>query len=95
MTGNGLYRPRQTTPQIIFKQLNLNVLKAPTLAETIEDGVVDNNNQLTYTFNWTQEDMDAKTPTYSIKLYGLLTDGERQCDRSGANCAEGRRKSGR
>lgn len=63
-----------TTPQIIFKQLNLNVLKAPTLAETIKDGVVDNNNQLTYTFNWTQEDMDAKTPTYSIKLYGLLTD---------------------
>ena len=35
---------------------------------------MDNNNQLTYTFNWTQEDMDAKTPTYSIKLYGLLTD---------------------
>lgn len=64
----------QTTPQIIFKQLNLNVLKAPALAETIEDGVVDDNNQLTYTFNWTQEDMDAKTPTYSIKLYGLLTD---------------------
>lgn len=64
----------QTTPQIIFKQLNLNVLKAPTLAETIKDGVVDNNNQLTYTFNWTQEDMDAETPTYSIKLYGLLTD---------------------
>lgn len=50
------------------------ILKAPTLAETIKDGVVDNNNQLTYTFNWTQEDMDAKTPTYSIKLYGLLTD---------------------
>lgn len=66
----------QTTPQIIFKQLNLNVLKAPTLAETIEDGVVDNNNQLTYTFNWTQEDMDAKTPTYSIKLYGLLTNAD-------------------
>lgn len=63
-----------TTPQIIFKQLNLNVLKAPTLAETIKDGVVDNNNQLTYTFNWTQENMDANTPTYSIKLYGLLTD---------------------
>lgn len=66
----------QTTPQIIFKQLNLNVLKAPTLAETIKDGVVDNNNQLTYTFNWTQEDIDAKTPTYSIKLYGLLTDAD-------------------
>lgn len=66
-----------TTPQIIFKQLNLNVLKAPTLAETIEDGVVDNNNQLTYTFNWTQDDMQATdaAPAYKIKLYGLLTDG--------------------
>ena len=64
------------TPQIIFKQLNLNVLKAPTLAETIKDGVVDNNNQLTYTFNWTQEDMKATdaAPDYQIKLYGLLTD---------------------
>lgn len=65
-----------TTPQIIFKQLNLNVLKAPTLAETIEDGVVDNNNQLTYTFKWTQDDMQATdaAPDYQIKLYGLLTD---------------------
>ena len=66
----------QTTPQIIFKQLNLNVLKAPTLAETIEDGVVDNTNQLTYTFKWTQGDMEATdaAPDYQIKLYGLLTD---------------------
>lgn len=66
----------QTTPQIIFKQLNLNVLKAPTLAETIEDGVVDDNNQLTYTFEWTQDDMQATdaAPDYQIKLYGLLTD---------------------
>ena len=65
----------QTTPQIIFKQLNLNVLKAPTLAETIKDGVVDNNNQLTYTFKWTQDGMTgAKAPDYQIKLYGLLTD---------------------
>ena len=63
-----------TTPQIIFKQLNLNVLKAPTLAETTEGTVDEATNELTYTFNWTQEDMDAKTPTYSIKLYGLLTD---------------------
>uniref|UniRef100_UPI003FF106CD prepilin-type N-terminal cleavage/methylation domain-containing protein n=1 Tax=Gemmiger formicilis TaxID=745368 RepID=UPI003FF106CD len=62
------------TPQIIFKQLNLNVLKAPTLAETTEGTVDKATNELTYTFNWTQEDMDAKTPTYSIKLYGLLTD---------------------
>ena len=64
----------QTTPQIIFKQLNLNVLKAPTLAETTEGTVDKATNELTYTFNWTQEDMGAKTPTYSIKLYGLLTD---------------------
>lgn len=65
----------QTTPQIIFKQLNLNVLKAPMLAETIEDGVVDDNNQLTYTFKWTQGDMEATdaAPDYQIKLYGLLT----------------------
>ena len=65
----------QTTPQIIFKQLNLNVLKAPTLDETIEDGVVDDKNQLTYTFKWTQDGMTGtKAPDYQIKLYGLLTD---------------------
>lgn len=52
------------------------ILKAPTLAETIKDGVVDNNNQLTYTFKWTQDDMQATdaAPDYQIKLYGLLTD---------------------
>lgn len=64
----------QTTPQIIFKQLNLNVLKAPTLDKNTEGKVDEKTNELIYTFNWTQEDMDAKTPTYSIKLYGLLTD---------------------
>lgn len=67
----------QTTPQIIFKQLNLNVLKAPTLAEDTDGGVVNPaNNQLTYTFKWTQDDMQATdaAPDYQIKLYGLLTD---------------------
>lgn len=64
----------QTTPQIIFKQLNLNVLKAPTLDKNTEGKVDEKTNELTYTFNWTQEDMGAKKPTYSIKLYGLLTD---------------------
>ena len=29
---------------------------------------------MTYTFNWTQENIGTETPTYSIKLYGLLTD---------------------
>lgn len=54
------------------------ILKAPTLAETIKDGVVDNNNQLTYTFKWTQDDMQATdaAPDYQIKLYGLLTDAD-------------------
>ena len=67
----------QTTPQIIFKQLNLNVLKAPTLAEDTDGGKVNpDNNQLTYTFKWTQDDMQATdaAPDYQIKLYGLLTD---------------------
>lgn len=64
----------QKTPQIIFKQLNLNVLKAPTLDKNTEGKVDEATNELTYTFNWTQEDMGTKTPTYSIKLYGLLTD---------------------
>ena len=63
----------QTTPQIIFKQLNLNVLKAPTLDKNTKGTVDEKTNELTYTFNWTQEDMGTKTPTYSIKLYGLLT----------------------
>lgn len=67
----------QTTPQIIFKQLNLNVLKAPTLAEATDGGKVNlTNNQLTYTFKWTQDDMKTTdaAPDYQIKLYGLLTD---------------------
>ncbi len=68
-----------TTPQIIFKQLNLNVLKAPTLAEDTDGGKVNpDNNQLTYTFKWTQDDMQATdaAPDYQIKLYGLLTDAD-------------------
>ena len=64
----------QTTPQIIFKQLNLNVLKAPTLDKNTEGKVDEKTNELTYTFNWTQENIGTKKPTYSIKLYGLLTD---------------------
>lgn len=92
----------QTTPQIIFKQLNLNVLKAPTLAETIEDGVVDDKNQLTYTFKWTQDGMTGtKAPDYQIKLYGLLTDkdgnvtGQEQIAlKDGVNLADKVQRSG-
>lgn len=94
----------QTTPQIIFKQLNLNVLKAPTLAEDTDGGKVNPaNNQLTYTFKWTQDDMkDADAaPDYQIKLYGLLTDedgnvtGQEQIAlKDGVNLANEVRRSG-
>ena len=53
------------------------ILKAPTLAEDTDGGEVDANNQLTYTFKWTQDGMTGTTaPNYQIKLYGLLTDAE-------------------
>lgn len=91
----------QTTPQIIFKQLNLNVLKAPTLDKNTEGKVDEKTNELTYTFNWTQEDMGTKTPTYSIKLYGLLTDengnvtGQEQIAlKDGVNLADKVQRSG-
>lgn len=94
----------QTTPQIIFKQLNLNVLKAPTLAEDTDGGVVNPaNNQLTYTFKWTQDDMKTTdaAPDYQIKLYGLLTgeDGkvtgqEQIALKDGVNLANEVRRSG-
>ena len=52
------------------------ILKAPTLAEDTDGGKVNpDNNQLTYTFKWTQDGMTGtKAPAYKIKLYGLLTD---------------------
>lgn len=53
------------------------ILKAPTLAKDTDGGKVNpDNNQLTYTFKWTQDDMQATdaAPDYQIKLYGLLTD---------------------
>lgn len=52
------------------------ILKAPTLAEDTDGGKVNqDNNQLTYTFKWTQDGMTGtKAPDYQIKLYGLLTD---------------------
>lgn len=52
------------------------ILKAPTLAKDTDGGKVNpDNNQLTYTFKWTQDGMTGtKAPDYQIKLYGLLTD---------------------
>lgn len=53
------------------------ILKAPTLAKDTDGGAVDANNQLTYTFKWTQDGMTGtKAPDYQIKLYGLLTDAD-------------------
>lgn len=90
-----------TTPQIIFKQLNLNVLKAPTLDKNTEGKVDEKTNELTYTFNWTQENIGTETPTYSIKLYGLLTDengnvtGQEQIAlKDGVNLADKVQRSG-
>lgn len=68
--------------QIRTDDLNLTLLKAPTVSNTAT-GVVNTDNKLNYTFTWTQYDADGNTPdttehAYDVTLYGLLTqkDGE-------------------
>lgn len=68
--------------QIRRDDLNLTLLKAPTVSNTAT-GQVDDSNKLNYTFTWTQYDADGNTPdttehAYDVTLYGLLTqkDGE-------------------
>lgn len=61
--------------QIKQYDLSLSVLQAPTLPPTIADGVVDKStNKLTYTFTWTQDDLQTtdKDPDYDVKLYGRI-----------------------
>jgi len=79
------------------------ILKAPTLAEDTDGGKVNpDNNQLTYTFKWTQDGMTGtKAPDYQIKLYGLLTDekgkvtGQEQIAlKDGVNLADKVQRSG-
>ena len=63
--------------QIRTDNLNLTLLKAPTVSE-IAEGDVDTANKLNYTFTWTQYNADGTTPdttehAYDVTLYGLLT----------------------
>ena len=63
--------------QIRKDDLNLTLLKAPTVSNTAT-GVVSTDNKLNYTFTWTQYDADGTTPdttkhAYDVTLYGLLT----------------------
>lgn len=63
--------------QIRKDELNLTLLKAPTVSE-IAEGDVDTANKLNYTFTWTQPDengsVDKTKHDYDVTLYGLLTE---------------------
>lgn len=64
--------------QIRKDDLNLTLLKAPTVSNTAT-GVVSTDNKLNYTFTWTQYNADGTTPdttehAYDVTLYGLLTE---------------------
>lgn len=62
--------------QIRTDNLNLTLLKAPTVSNTAT-GQVDDSNKLNYTFTWTQYKADGSADTskhdYDVTLYGLLT----------------------
>ena len=64
------------TKQIRTDNLNLTLLKAPTVSNTAT-GEVSTNNKLNYTFTWTQPDengsVDKTKHAYDVTLYGLLT----------------------
>lgn len=63
--------------QIHKDDLNLTLLKAPTVSNTAT-GVVHTDNKLNYTFTWTQYNADGSVDTskhaYDVTLYGLLTE---------------------
>lgn len=63
--------------QIRRDDLNLTLLKAPTVSNTAT-GQVDDSNKLNYTFTWTQDDdngvVDTNKHDYDVTLYGLLTE---------------------
>lgn len=62
--------------QIRTDNLNLKLLKAPTVSSETTSNV-DGNNKLNYTFTWTQPDengsVDKTQHAYDVTLYGLLT----------------------
>ena len=63
--------------QIRKDDLNLKLLKAPTVSENAV-GKVSTDNKLNYTFTWTQYDdngsADISKHDYDVTLYGLLTE---------------------
>ena len=63
--------------QIRKDDLNLTLLKAPTVSSETTSKV-DENNKLNYTFTWTQSDGNGNADTnkhdYDVTLYGLLTE---------------------
>lgn len=63
--------------QIRTDNLNLTLLKAPTVSSETTSNV-DGNNKLNYTFTWTQYKADGSVDktkhAYDVTLYGLLTE---------------------
>lgn len=64
--------------QIRKDDLNLTLLKAPTVSKDAVGEVI-TDNKLNYTFTWTQYNADGTTPdttehAYDVTLYGLLTE---------------------
>ena len=63
--------------QIRKDDLNLTLLKAPTVSDIAKGDVDTANNKLNYTFTWTQYDDNGSADTskhdYDVTLYGLLT----------------------
>ena len=74
-TGDQWYNMAEK--QIRTDNLNLTLLKAPTVSNTAT-GVVSTDNKLNYTFTWTQPDengsVDKTQHDYDVTLYGLLTE---------------------
>ena len=63
--------------QIRKDDLDLTLLKAPTVSDIAKGDVDTANNKLNYTFTWTQPDengsVDKTQHDYDVTLYGLLT----------------------
>lgn len=74
-TGDQWYN--MAKKQIRTDNLNLTLLKAPTVSDIAKGDVDTANNKLNYTFTWTQPDgngsVDKTQHDYDVTLYGLLT----------------------
>lgn len=74
-TGDQWYN--MAAKQIRKDDLNLTLLKAPTVSSETTSNV-DGNNKLNYTFTWTQYNADGSVDktkhAYDVTLYGLLTE---------------------